>query len=114
MRSALLLLAAGTLFLLLIAVTNTANLLLALNGARSRELAVRAALGATHARLVRQIFAESALIAAAAGALAIALAASAVRVFVHAGGVHLPRANEVGIGPGAIAVAVVAALLIAP
>lgn len=112
-RSALLLLAAGTLFLLLIAVTNAANLLLALNGARSRELAVRAALGASRTRLARQIFAEGALIAAAACALGLALAWAAIRVLVHGGGAHLPRAAEVGIGAGAVALAIAAAFVIA-
>jgi len=111
-RSALLLLAAGTLFLLLIAVTNVANLLLALNGARSRELAVRAALGASRLRLARQTFAEGALIATAACALAIALAWAAIRMLVH-GGAHLPRATEVGISGSAIAVAIAAALVVA-
>lgn len=111
-RSALLLLAAGTLFLLLIAVTNVANLLLALNGSRSRELAVRAALGASRMRLARQAFAEGALIAATACALAIALAWAAIRVLVH-GGAHLPRATEVGMGGGAIAIAVAAAFVVA-
>ena len=112
-RSALLLLAGGTLFLLLIAITNVANLLLALNGARSRELAVRAALGASRSRLARQTFGEGALIAAVACAIAIAIAWAAIRVLVRGGGAHLPRAAEVGIGGSAIAIAVVAAFTVA-
>jgi len=112
-RSALLLLAAGTLFLLLIAVTNATNLLLALNGARSRELAVRAALGASRMRLARQTFAEGALIAALACAIAIAIAWVAIRLLAHGGGAHLPRAAEVGIGAGTIAIAVAAAFVVA-
>ncbi len=99
-RKALLLLGAGTLFLLLIAVTNATNLLLALNGSRSRELAVRAALGASSARLARQVFAEAALIAAAAGTLGLALAWAALRVLVHGRGAGLPRAGEIGLSPG--------------
>jgi len=112
-RDALLLLAAGVGFLLLIAVTNTTNLLLAANAARARELAVRAALGASRLRLARQIFAEGALIAAAAGALAIALAAAAVRLLVRAGGVGLPRLDEIRFGAGAAAVGLLAALAVA-
>ncbi|WP_300621069.1 ADOP family duplicated permease [Dokdonella sp.] len=112
-RTALLLLGAGTLFLLLIAVTNAANLLLAMNGSRSRELAVRAALGASRMRLARQVFAEGALIAATACVLAVALAWAAIRALVHGGNAHLPRAAEVGVGAGTIGLAVAAALAIA-
>ncbi|HEY6986696.1 MAG TPA: ABC transporter permease, partial [Rhodanobacteraceae bacterium] len=65
-RNALLVLGAGIAFLLLIAIINTTNLLLALNGARARELAVRAALGASGARLARQILIESLIVALAA------------------------------------------------
>ncbi|MBN8727564.1 MAG: ABC transporter permease [Xanthomonadales bacterium] len=112
-RSALLLLGAGTLFLLLIAVTNAANLLLALNGSHSRELAVRAALGASRARLARQVFAEGLLVAAGACALGLVLAWAAVRLLVRGGGAHLPRAAEVGIDAGAVGVALLAAFAIA-
>jgi predicted permease len=112
-RRALLLLAAGVGFLLLIAVTNTTNLLLALNGARTRELAVRAALGASQGRLARQVFAESALIAAAACVLALALASAAIRLLAHGGGARLPRAAEIGLGLDAIAVGLAAAFAIA-
>lgn len=108
-RSALLLLAAGTAFLLLIAITNATNLLLALNGSRARELAVRAALGASATRLARQIFAESALIAGSACVLGFAGAAVAVRLLVHGGGAHLPRLDEIGIGPGVAIAGVLAA-----
>ncbi|HEY0180601.1 MAG TPA: ABC transporter permease, partial [Dokdonella sp.] len=112
-RSALLLLAAGTFFLLLIAVTNAANLLLALNGARARDLAVHAALGASGARLARQAFAEGLVIAGSAGVLAIGLAWAAIRLLVHGGGAHLPRAAEVRMGGATVAGAAGAALAIA-
>jgi putative ABC transport system permease protein len=112
-RSALLLLAAGTAFLLLIAVTNATNLLLTLNTARSRELAVRAALGASAGGIARQIFAECALIAVVACVVAVALASAAIRVLAHDGGLPVPRASEISVGAGGIAIAIVAALSIA-
>ena len=112
-RQPLLLLAAGTAFLLLIAITNAANLLLASNASRSRELAVRAALGASGNRIARQIFFEGLLIAAAAGAAALGLAMAAIRLLVHGGDVHLPRLREIAIGSGALVFVLVAALSIA-
>ena len=112
-RSALLLLAAGTAFLLLIAIINTTNLLLALNGSRTRELAVRAALGASGARLARQILLESLLVAIAATALALGAATLAIRFAIHAAGDALPRADEIHLGGGIVAASLLAAIAIA-
>jgi putative ABC transport system permease protein len=107
---------AATALLLVLAMVNVANLQVARSTTRKREIAVRAALGATRWDLLRPLLAESSLIAAAAMALGLPLAYGAVRTIVIIGGTALPRVAGMHLDPRAMVfstvVMVVAALVV--
>jgi predicted permease len=91
---------------LLMACANVANLLLARANVRRQELAIRAALGASVARIARQLLVESLMLASLGGVLGIALAYGGLRALVALGPANLPRLAEIAIDPVVLGFAV--------
>ena len=104
-RSRVLLLLAAVLLLMLLACCNVANLQIARNAGRRRELGVREVLGAGQARLWRQIAVENLLLASLGGALGAALAWTAVQFATVALPAGTPRLHLFGLHAGAVALA---------
>src|SRR3954465_9115828 len=113
-RPGLLALFGAAAFLLVITCSNVASLLLARATVREREVAVRAAIGASRGRLVRQFLTESVLLALIGTALGVAVALAAIKGLIAATPVELPRLTTIGVDGRmllfAIAVAVATAI----
>jgi len=112
-RPALLMISAAVGFLLLIVCANVANLVLARVSARRAEIALRAALGAGRVRLVRQILAESALLAAAGCVLGLFAAWAVVRLVHTLPAGSLPRMEDVRLDAGVLGFALAISVLTA-
>ena len=96
-RQTLMIVLAAVGFLLLVACSNVANLLLAQVTARQKEFAVRAALGATRWRLLRQLMVENVLLALSAGVVGVLVSIWCLDLLVGLNRENLPRANEITI-----------------
>jgi predicted permease len=112
-RPALFVLFGAAAFLLVITCTNVASLLLARATVREREVAVRAAIGASRGRLIRQFLTESVLLAVMGALLGIAVAVASVKTLAAITPVELPRLAGIGLDPRMLVFAVSLTLLTA-
>jgi len=114
-RQTLLILLGTVGFVLLIACSNVANLFLLRAEGRTRETAVRIALGAGRGRVIRYVVVESLILAVAGGAIGVLLAYLGTRLLVSIGPASIPRLHEIGITPivlvFTVAISLVAGLL---
>lgn len=110
-RSMLILLSAAVAALLLIVCVNVANVLLVQSSARSREFALRTALGGSRMRIRRQLLTEGLLLSIVGGAVGVALAPSLTRVFVALYPGTLPRGGEARVDLTVLLVAFACTLL---
>jgi len=97
-------------FVLLIACSNVANLLLARGETRHKEMAVRSALGASGFRLVSQVLSESGLLAIVGGGLGLLLAWAGDRALIALAPASIPRLDAIGIDWRVVAFAAVVAM----
>jgi predicted permease len=110
-RSALLVLLGAVAFVLLIACANVAHMLLARAAARHKEMALRVVLGASPARVIRQLLTESVMLASIGGVAGLAFATGAIRALVAISPGNLPRLETVGLDARVLAVTLGVSLL---
>jgi predicted permease len=110
-RQVLITLTAAVGLLLLIACLNVGNLLLLRAGSRTREIAVRRALGAAFGDIVRQFFVESTVIAVVGGAVGLGVAIALLRLLVAYAPSNLPRIDDIQLSGAPVIVAAIVSML---